>query len=278
MTGLNSTRINQQLCSFFGTITDVTLLEGRFRRETLRVTVENREATIAALFEPSVEGEPVPNMSWGAVRLLFKPCSATAQGPVTGCRLDRLNTLDTLDYLPASRLARPDIVDETETWVSQCPIPVLRQFPWQVLGRPAIGIPFFRVCASADHHHSFSGGLAEHSLAVAKLTLQSLPDMDEREAWLCAIGGLMHDIGKIRCFDEHGKTTSGFVLRHEQWTLELLAEALAWMDRQWSDGALAIRYLLSAQTMPEAQRPLLPGVMAIAYADRQDGFGARGSC
>ncbi|OAN87860.1 hypothetical protein A8B84_14000 [Marinobacter sp. EhC06] len=270
MTGLNSVETKQGLSTFIGTITEVAILEANFGRATLKMSLQNRYEEIDAIFEPGSQGDPLPDISWGAVQLVFEPPQSSVGEPVKGCKLNRLNSLDTLDHLPGSHLARPDLVDDAETWVRTCPIPVLRQFTWQVLGRPDIGIPFFRARASADHHHAFLGGLAEHSLAVAKLTLQALPDMDDREAWLCAIAGLMHDIGKIRCFDEDGKTAAGFVLRHEQWTLEILAEALAWLDGQWPDGALAIRYLLSSPAIPEGQRPLLPGLMAISYADRMN--------
>lgn len=267
MTARDFSEIRPELCSFIGTITAVNVLEADFARTTLKLSLENRHKKVEAIFEP---GDLLPDVSWGTVQLLFTPSQTSMEAPVTGHRLNRFNTVDTLDYLPGSRLARTDLVDEAETWVRTCPIPVLRQFTWLVLGRPDIGVPFFRARASEDHHHAFSGGLAQHSLAVAKLTLQALPDMDDREAWLCAIAGLMHDIGKIRCFDENGKTAAGFVLRHEQWTLEILAEALAWLDRQWPDGALAIRYLLSSPATQEGQRPLLPGLMAISYADRMN--------
>lgn len=267
MTAPDFAEVRPELCSFVGTITAVNVLEADFARTTLKLSLENRYTTVEAIFEP---GDLLPDLSWGTVQLLFTPSQTSMEAPVTGHRLNRFNMVDALDYLPGSRLARPDLVDETETWVRTCPIPVLRQFTWLVLGRPDIGVPFFRARASEDHHHAFLGGLAQHSLAVAKLTLQALPDMDDREAWLCAIAGLMHDIGKIRCFDENGKTAAGFVLRHEQWTLEILAEALAWLDGQWPDGALAIRYLLSSSATQEGQRPLLPGVMAISYADRMN--------
>lgn len=270
MTSHRYKEVNQKQSTFIGTITAVDVLEANFAHATLKISLENRHSVMEVIFEPGARGDALPKVSWGTVKVSFTPPQTSVQTTVTGHRFNRLKTLDTLDYLPGSLLVRPDLVNETETWVRTCPIPVLRQFTWQVLGRPDIGIPFFRARASEDHHHAFMGGLAEHSLAVAKLTLQALPDMDEREAWLCAIAGLMHDIGKIRCFDENGKIAAGFVLRHEHWTLEILAQALAWMDSQWPDGALAIRYLLSSSARQEGQRPLLPGVIAINYADRMN--------
>ncbi|RUT76889.1 HD domain-containing protein [Marinobacter sp. NP-6] len=266
----NSVECPQTLQSFVGTITDVDILEADFGRATLKMSIQNRHESIDAIFEPSAQGDPLPNKDWGVVQLMSEPRKSLMGKCVKGYKLTRLRTLDSLDHLPASHLERPALVDQAQAWVRTCPIPVLRQFTWQVLGHPNIGIPFFRAQASEDHHHAYLGGLAEHSLAVAKLTLQSLPEMDEREAWLCAIAGLMHDIGKIRCFDEKGKIAAGFVLRHEQWTLEILAGALEWMDRQWPDGALAIRCLLTSHATPESQRPLLPGAMAITYADRMN--------
>ncbi|WP_286714598.1 HD domain-containing protein [Marinobacter sp. tcs-11] len=258
------------LRSFEGTITRVAILEANFGRAVLEMTLENREDVLDVIFEPDGHSPSLPDTSWGPVRLLYPSSESPTEGPVTGYKLSRIDALNGLDCLPASQVSKPDLVDETETWVSTCPVPVLRKFTWQVLGQSSIGVPFFQARASQDHHHAFAGGLADHSLAVARLTLQSLPDMNEREAWLCAIAGLMHDIGKIRCFDENGTIAPGFVLKHEHWTLEVLAKALSWLDRQWSDGALAIRYLLTAKDATAGYRPLLPGVMAIAYADRMN--------
>lgn len=256
--------------SFEGTITRVAILEANFGRAVLEMTLENRENTLNVIFEPDSLSHSLPDTSWGPIRLLYPSPESATERPVTGYKLSRIDTLNGLDYLPASQVSRQDLVDDVETWVRTCPVPVLRQFTWRVLGQSRVGVPFFQARASQDHHHAFVGGLADHSLAVARLTLQSLPDMNEREAWLCAIAGLMHDIGKIRCFDEHGTIEPGFVLKHEHWTLEVLAEALSWLDRQWSDGALAIRYLLTAKDSTAGYRPLLPGVMAIAYADRMN--------
>lgn len=270
MKSMSHTPCADTLRSFDGTITAVDVLEANLGRAVLRMTLENRENALDVIFEPDRHSNSLPDTTWGPVRLSFQSSESPSQSHVNAYNLNQIEALNGLNHLPASQLHRPDLVDAIETWVRTCPVPVLRQFIWRVLGKPHIGVPFFRAKASQDHHHAFAGGLADHSLAVAKLTLQSLPDMDDREAWLSAIAGLLHDIGKIRCFDDNGTTAPGFVLRHEHWTLEILAEALAWLDRQWPDGALAIRYLLSSSSQKQAQRPLLPGVMAISYADRMN--------
>ncbi len=79
--------------------------------------------------------------------------------------------------------------------------------PPSELDSPALPL---EVCpAGAFHHHSYSGGLLQHTLCVAQLSL-GLCDLIE-EAYggevdrdLVVAGAVLHDIMKVYCYEENG--------------------------------------------------------------------------
>lgn len=144
----------------------------------------------------------------------------------------------------------------------------LRQFLDDVFSDDSTVFNFFGLPASREHHHAYPGGLAEHSLEVATIVFQSLWQCDHDQFWLALVAGLLHDIGKLRTFKNRGGYSNiGFIVPHEQLTLEVLAEPLKQLDNSWPDGAIALRYLLTRSPQVE-KRPLMTCSVAIEYADK----------
>lgn len=178
------------------------------------------------------------------------------------------NTAAPLPLLPWSSLPRPHLVAELHTLVEYCPIVALRNFINAVFSKEDFALPFFQFPASREHHHAYSGGLAEHSLEVANIVQAALWQASEDEFWLATVAGLLHDVGKLRTFKNGGNRSNiGFVMQHDQLTLEVLAEPLKQLDIHWPDGAIALRYLLT-RSPQESKRPLMPCSLAIDYADK----------
>lgn len=122
----------------------------------------------------------------------------------------------------------------------------LQAFTYRVLRDPTIGPPFLAIPASQQAHHSQRGGLLRHSLETMVKAMQLLQPRTAYERDLVGVGGLFHDLGKIRLWDARGaRTPTGFVLPHEALTLEILAPYLAWLDTQEAQSALALRHLWS---------------------------------
>jgi hypothetical protein len=172
--------------------------------------------------------------------------------------------------LPYSSLPKPSLVGHLHALIEQCPIMTLRQFLNDVFSDDNTAFNFFRLPASREHHHADPGGLAEHSLEVATIVFQSLWQCDHDEFWLAIVAGLLHDIGKLRTFKNGGGggySNIGFIVPHEQLTLEVLAGPLKQLDTNWPDGAIALRYLLTRSPQVE-KRPLMPCSLAIEYADK----------
>lgn len=169
-----------------------------------------------------------------------------------------------------SNLPKPELVKQLQRWMDICPVPELAGFVSQVFNDRDLAIAFFTRPASERHHHAWPGGLAEHSLEVASRVETMLAHVTDQERWLASAAGLLHDLGKIRTHQNDGRrTATGFVMQHEELTLELLAPALKLLDKSWADGANALRYLLVGMTKAAAEkRPWLPSLMIVQVADR----------
>lgn len=104
---------------------------------------------------------------------------------------------------------------------------------------------FWTTPASAKHHHAFMGGLAAHSLEVARdLACQSSLDDHERE--LCVVAGLLHDIGKLWSYTpDMFLNTAARAMGHELIGLSRLERELKVLEDEWPDGAYALRVVLS---------------------------------
>ena len=165
-------------------------------------------------------------------------------------------------------LPLPDTLQQLSVIVDHLPHPALKRFILNSLEETKISIPFFMLPASRDYHHAYKGGLAEHSLETAQIARTALMNPSDNDIALIVSAAIFHDIGKVLTLNEDGsKTTLGRVMRHEQLTLEILAEPLRLLSQEWPDGATALRYLLT-YTPEQIKRPLLPCALALHYADR----------
>ncbi len=172
------------------------------------------------------------------------------------------------------RLPLPSRAGELRMFLTQCPVPALRAFLKDVFTDKGLRNAFLSLPASHSHHHAWPGGLAAHSLEVAAIVHRALGDLDESERWLACVAGLLHDIGKLRTLQWGGRrTTLGYLVDHEQLTLETLAPALGSLDRTWPDGGTALRYLLTWRRAKSGARPLLPAALALEFADRLSNAG-----
>lgn len=172
-------------------------------------------------------------------------------------------------YVALSSIPRPDLVARLEALIDGIEFPVIQSFLKDVFSEDPLTIPFLQLPASRNHHHSWPGGLAEHSLEVAELAYQASYLDDQNERYLALAAGLLHDIGKVWMSRSSGsKRAVPHIVRHEDLTLEILGPAFDKLDNNWPDGGAALRYLLRWRQRPGESRPLIPIVMAVRYADQ----------
>lgn len=170
--------------------------------------------------------------------------------PITACPsstgLKRLENL--LDYLESTPLKKMLV---------------------SMMNNDSILLPFISLPASRQNHHAYPGGLLDHCVECAELVASYKQNPDDiRE--LGTVAALLHDIGKVRTLGKDGSGTMiGRMLGHDILTLELLAEPLSLLDREWRDGGTALRYLLSWKLQSRfGSKPLMVISELIQAADR----------
>lgn len=160
-------------------------------------------------------------------------------------------------------------VERLRELLERITVPALRNFNNTVLADDALALPFLRLPASRRHHHSFPGGLVTHSQECAEIIADLALDLPRQTRELGMVAALWHDIGKIKTLDPRpGAWLTGAVLKHDALTLELLAPALANLDRDWREGALMLRYLFTWNKCGKPGRPLQVIAEAVESADR----------
>ncbi|WP_297831876.1 HD domain-containing protein [Thermomonas sp.] len=122
----------------------------------------------------------------------------------------------------------------------------VRMFLGRVFTDPHIAGRFMRSRASANHHHNYKGGLLEHSVGVAQVSIDLSHEVDPELRDIITAGALMHDIGKIETVGEGpSRPMLGRWVQHEALTLEILAPHLGWLDAQWPKGGALLRNCLT---------------------------------
>jgi 3'-5' exoribonuclease len=126
-------------------------------------------------------------------------------------------------------------------------------------------------------HHNYTGGLAEHSLAIFDLCINFSSRYRELDRDLLLAGALLHDIGKVESYSLEAAieyTDSGRLLGHIVIGDRIVSEAVGGISNFPEEKSLKIRHLiLSHQGSPEQSSPvppMTPEGMALYIADLLD--------
>ena len=111
-------------------------------------------------------------------------------------------------------------------------------------------------------HHSYIGGLAEHTLNVVYLCRAACSIYDDLDKDLLLTGALLHDIGKADTYSLDSffdYTDDGRLLGHIVIADKIITDSIAGIDDFPSEKAKLIRHLvLSHQGEYEQATPVLP--------------------
>lgn len=125
----------------------------------------------------------------------------------------------------------------------------LQSFMWSVFSNLEIAKKFVSIPASKRHHHSYPGGLLDHSLECARMvkkSLQELQGMSSIEIDTSSIAALLHDVGKVKTLNSDGThSLEGYVMNHEYYTLNVIQPELEQLKKAHKQAAIALEYLLT---------------------------------
>lgn len=139
--------------------------------------------------------------------------------------------------------------------------------------------------ASRHHHHSYVGGLLEHTLSVTKIAVGLVdhyhgmyPDRKkEISRSLVVAGAILHDLGKLLEYEpgigSQRHSTEGELVGHAVLGRDLVRDAALKIELEPELRVRLEHIVLSHQRMPEwgaAQRPMSMEAMIVHHADSCD--------
>ena len=165
-------------------------------------------------------------------------------------------------YLPADYCPARGVLSAALGLVDGIDAMPLRDMVRRVLQDRTVTARFWTMPASGHHHHAGPGGLARHSLEVARdLSQQACLDLTGRDLLVAA--GLLHDIGKVWAYQpDMTLNDAGRAMGHELIAVAKLEPELRALESQWPDGAYVMRVLLSGTARPRLDGSMPSSLLA----------------
>jgi 3'-5' exoribonuclease len=212
---------------------------------------------------------------------------ARVRGTVTSFRGVRRISVDALrpvgdydraDLVPSSARSRSELLEALKTIVEGVHDRALRSVLETVFGDEALARAFAERPATREEHHTYSGGLLEHTVAVASLCRVLASRYDGIDGDLLVTGALLHDLGvleALRCDTSVEETDAGRLLGHvalgELLVADAIARAAVALD---TSKALSLRHLVTSHhAEPQGGGRIGPCTLeavALHHADQLD--------
>ncbi len=150
--------------------------------------------------------------------------------------------IDPTDFLPTAYRNREELEGFLEHLTREVYDPGLRAVVEQLLFTGPAAAEFRRAPCTRAGHHSYVGGLIEHTVAVATLVTETCTLHPRLNSDLLMAAALIHDIGKTGEFTygaEIGLTDRGRTLGHLQIGAELITAASGGLGPEERDALLS---------------------------------------
>ena len=146
-------------------------------------------------------------------------------------RVAREGEYDPLDYVPASPFPIEEMYNKLLSFIRSISHPGLRALLESFFVNDAAFAKAFKAHSAAKSvHHSFSGGLLQHTLRVTELCEDYCRKYPQLNRDLLLSGAMCHDIGKIReisPFPANDYTDEGQLLGHIVIGVQMVSEKIA---------------------------------------------------
>jgi 3'-5' exoribonuclease len=141
--------------------------------------------------------------------------------------------VDPATLAPESRRDLDELDGFLEFLAGELSHPGLRDLIGRFLGDPEIRERLRRLPATPDSHHSYTGGLLEHTVNVATLCRETASVHPRLRSDLLLAAALLHDVGRVRELDRgplFAPTPEGRLLGHVHLGLRLIEERCESLD------------------------------------------------
>lgn len=181
------------------------------------------------------------------------------------------------DFLPSSEKDIDQLFLKFKDMASSVKNPHLKALMQDLLGDSALMENLKLAPGGKLWHHSYLGGLLEHTLTVAQICEKaaSLYELVDRD--LIITGALIHDIGKIKQYSTSGfidYSDEGRLIGHIVSGYDLITRKIEKIKDFPQDLALKLKHLiLSHQGQLEMASPVVPQTLEaiiLHYADEMD--------
>ena len=136
-----------------------------------------------------------------------------------------LDAITLFDRIPSDRCPEPGTVLQVCDMVKAIESEALRRFMACVFSIDDVFHYYWTCPASLAHHHRGAGGLAIHSLEVA-VAASSVHGLTPWQRDLVMVYALLHDVGKLRSYEDGDLTEEASRIGHEQIGYRMLRPAI----------------------------------------------------
>lgn len=183
------------------------------------------------------------------------------------------------DFLPVSEKDLDGMMEEMHAIIGSISEENLRALLESFFSDDDFSVNFKEAPAAMKHHHSYIGGLLEHTLNVVKLCDMISNNYSNLNRDLLLTGAILHDVGKIKAYSAKTSidmTDSGKFLGHITLGSAMVADKLKGLDSFPEVLKMKLDHLLISHhgnTESGYDRPKslkIPEAVALYYADLYD--------
>lgn len=243
------------------------------------VTLQDRTGTIECkIWEPGTAGiEDFKELDYVYVVGDVTSFNNNLQLSIKRARIAKAGEFDASDYLPVSEKNRDDMYAELMTLLGGVKNPYLVQLIAKYFGDDNFKKAFMDHSAAKTVHHSFVGGLLEHTLSVVRLCEYYCVSYPYLNHDLLITAAAFHDVGKLKeisAFPENDYTDDGQLLGHIVMGSELVGYGCRTIKGFPHKLQSELQHCILAHhgelEYGSPKKPALPEAMALNLADNTD--------
>lgn len=185
--------------------------------------------------------------------------------------------IDPKDYIPSTRQNIEMLLTQLNRLVGSVKNVYIRSLLENFFKDEHFIKQFKEHSAAKSIHHSYLGGLLEHSITVAKIGENLCNYYAEANKELVIAGCLLHDIGKLyelSQFPENDYTDAGNMLGHITIGVELLSERISQIPNFPKELAMLLKHIIISHhgeyEYGSPKRPKIIEAMIVHCADNTD--------